>query len=336
MEQNRQVKIYFSDFWNSFNYSDNFIIDAIRMAGFSPVVTADAPDYLFCSCMGRDHIKYDDCVKIFFSGENLSADFNIYDYAITSDYLSFADRHLRFPEFAFYLKGQQRTAIADLDCTDPAQRKFCNFVVSNGKMSSEERNRFFDMLSAYKKVDSGGRYMNNIGGPVDDKMAFIKGYKFTLAFENSKKDGYTTEKLLEPLMARTVPIYWGNPLVAKDFNPKAFINAGDYPSLEALLERVKQLDTDRDAYMAMLSEPIYPNGTDSDTRHMEALAVFLKAIFVQEKSTAFRRVTHGMTRQLMRDDYYLWKSESCKASSLLKKIQFFFFRHFSDAGKWQF
>ena len=33
---------------------------------------------------------------------------------------------------------------------------------------------FFHKLNEYKKVDSGGKYLNNIGKPVVDKMDFIK------------------------------------------------------------------------------------------------------------------------------------------------------------------
>ena len=49
-------------------------------------------------------------------------------------------------------------------------RKFCNFVASNG--NCKERNDFVTELSKYKKVDSGGRWMNNIGYAVPDKRKF--------------------------------------------------------------------------------------------------------------------------------------------------------------------
>lgn len=80
-------------------------------------------------------------------------------------------------------------------------RKFCSFVVSNSQFSDPLRKRFFERLCKYKKVDSGGRYLNNIGGPVRDKLAFCRGYKFNIAFENSSVDGYTTEKIMEAYAA---------------------------------------------------------------------------------------------------------------------------------------
>ena len=80
---------------------------------------------------------------------------------------------------------------------------------------------FFDKLSTYKQVSSGGRFRNNIGGAVADKKAFQADHKFAIAFENTSYDGYCTEKLMEAFAAGTIPIYWGDPNVAKDFNPES-------------------------------------------------------------------------------------------------------------------
>jgi alpha(1,3/1,4) fucosyltransferase len=48
--------------------------------------------------------------------------------------------------------------------------------------------------------------------------------------ENSYFPGYSTEKLTDPFVARSVPIYKGDPRVAEWFNPKAFINLADFHS----------------------------------------------------------------------------------------------------------
>lgn len=78
-------------------------------------------------------------------------------------------------------------------------------------------------------------------------MAFINEYKFNLAFENSSYPGYVTEKLMHALQANTVPIYWGDPGVRSDFNPKRFVNVHDFTSDGALLEHLIGLDRDDDA-----------------------------------------------------------------------------------------
>ena len=131
---------------------------------------------------------------------------------------------------------------------------FCSFVVSNGD-ANPIREEFFELLSKYCKVDSGGRYMNNIGGPVDDKASFDTRHRFAISFENSSTPGYTTEKIVDAFAARCIPIYWGDPEVTRVFNPKAFINVYDYRTLEDVVQRVIALDDDPDTYLAMLREP---------------------------------------------------------------------------------
>ena len=78
-------------------------------------------------------------------------------------------------------------------------------------------------MSSKEKVDSGGKFLNNVGGPVTDKLSFIKDYKFVISFENSSYPGYTTEKILEPMLVNSIPVYWGNPLVYNDFNYRTYI-----------------------------------------------------------------------------------------------------------------
>ena len=75
------------------------------------------------------------------------------------------------------------------------------------------------------------------------------------AFENTSSNGYTTEKLYQPLQAFSIPIYWGNPLVVRDFNPKAFINCNDYDNdFDAIINRVKEIDKNPDLYLSILRE----------------------------------------------------------------------------------
>ena len=75
-------------------------------------------------------------------------------------------------------------------------KKFCNFVYSNSGNCDPIREAFFHQLCKYKKVDSGGKYLNNIGKAVGDKLQFIKDYKFTIAFENSSCSGLYYRKII--------------------------------------------------------------------------------------------------------------------------------------------
>ncbi|WP_285693457.1 glycosyltransferase family 10 domain-containing protein, partial [Helicobacter ailurogastricus] len=98
----------------------------------------------------------------------------------------------------------------------------------------------------------GGGVFNTIGHLVQNKHEFISGYKFNLCFENSIGLGYTTEKIIDAYFAHTIPIYWGNPEVAKDFNPKSFVNVHDFKDFKEALDFIRYLDTHNNAYLDML------------------------------------------------------------------------------------
>lgn len=250
------------------------------------------PDYIFYSIDGKDYYKYDS-IRIFCTIEALCLDFNLCDYGMGFEYLSYGDRYFHFPNFCFdselvFDMLHKHTRITP----DMAERKFCSFVYSNVE-ADDMRRKLFERLSDYKKVDSGGRLLNNLpdGLPVKDKRAFEGQHKFSIACENAYHPGYHTKKLADAFAAGTVPIYWGDPEVGKVFNPKAFINCNAYSTLEAVAEKVAYLDTHPEEYLAMLQQPALLEDCDPiyTERGMEQLDGYLRHIFDQPYEEAFRR-----------------------------------------------
>ncbi len=293
MSSRKKIRIGFADFWDSFNKSDNFITDALK-ENFE-IELSDKPDFVFCGTFGRTHLKYS-CVKIFFTGENLLPDFNLVDYGMGFHEITFGDRYLRLPLYVLYNDAVDKALDKHNDCqvidgVKATDRKFCNYVISNA-IADPARDEMIRLLTDYREVASGGRYMNNVGGPVPDKIAFERAYKFTMCFENTCAPGYTTEKIVEAFAGKTVPIVWGSPDVATEFNPDAFINCHDYASLEEVMEEVKRLDEDDEAYMRMLESPILKSdGSSSASIYLKEgyLADYLKMICSQEPADAIRR-----------------------------------------------
>lgn len=247
-------------------------------------------DYVFHSVAGLDVLKYSG-VRIFITGENVSPNFGISDYAMGFDRLEFGDRYIWLPLIKLYGK-----AYASLTSPRPAADKssaqktgFCAYVMSNTKNSAPERTRIFDLLTDYKPVSSGGRWRNNTGGPVADKLAFQLKYRFAIAFENTSWPGYLTEKFAEAAQANAIPIYWGDPTVGELFNPKAFINCHKFSSLEAVVDEVRRIDSDEAVYRQFLSEPWFLEGVEPRCLRNEVFARFLSNIFDQEPAQAYRR-----------------------------------------------
>jgi hypothetical protein len=152
-------------------------------------------------------------------------------------------------------------------------RKFCSFVVSNG--NSLERNNFFNKLSKYKIVDSGGSYLNNIGYKIPDKNKWISEYKFNICFENDAHRGYnehyTTEKLPQAMQSNTIGIYKGNTQIGKEFNTKSFINIREFNSEESAIEYIIELDKNDDKSKAKYFKEIHNFEHKSSLKSLDSL-----------------------------------------------------------------
>lgn len=252
------VSVAFSGFWNGFNPEDNFIINTLRRKYDVAVACPEEADVLFCSSMSPDRMRAAaSCVKVYFTGENDVPDFNEYDYAISFHHLQFGNRHLRLPLYVAYdaFDVLRSGRIVNLEKDAALNREFCSVVLSSNVAGDPARLRLIDEFAERFPLASGGRYKNNVGGPVSDKMDFISRYRFNLCPENSIVDGYVTEKIVEALAAGTVPVYWGCKDACDEFNPDAFIRVNDFASFADAFDEIEKLASDDGRYYAMLTAP---------------------------------------------------------------------------------
>lgn len=264
----------------------DFVADRFE---FELTTDRDAP-FVFHSCGGLDVLKYPG-VRIFMTGENVTANFAISDYALTFDQLDFGDRCLWLP-LARWNVGRYKSLLEprrDPEQVLAAKTGFCAYVMSNTTNSDDMRVRIFEELNRYKTVSSGGRWRNNIGGRVADKQAFQAAHKFSIAFENCSYPGYLTEKFIDAAAADSIPVYWGDPGIGNYFNPKAFINCHDYDTLDEVVERVREIDADDNLCRQMLVEPWFKDGVEPECLRDEFIAGFLTNIFAQAPQAAYRR-----------------------------------------------
>jgi hypothetical protein len=262
------VSLDFCNFWPGFTKTANFFVDLLRER--FDVRICDQPDFVIYSD-GASHQQWlHNCVRIYFSVEDFLPDFRQCDYAFTCRYLN-DPRHFRLP---YYVLAANPARLIKTDNDPPAcvvsRPKFCSFIVSNvHPKKTRKRIDFFRALSKYKKVDSAGSALNNVGfalaaGSVA-KLAFLEQYKFNIAFENAAVPGYTTEKLVEAMLARCLPIYWGNPRIVEEFNTASFLNYSDFPNEEALIEKIIELDRDEAKYMEYQRQPYFHKNKPNHT-----------------------------------------------------------------------
>lgn len=313
------IKINFCDMYRWYDFDSDIFAEYINKH-FGGYEISDEPDFLFYGPFGTRHHLYKNCVKIFICGEPLAPDFNQCDYAIGYDPIEFGDRYMRRP---IYIQDSMPEVIKITD-EQALNRKFCNFVYSNDKngVGAKLRVEFAKKLMKYKHVDCPGKILNNmkdaIGGRtganwIQDKLDFIGGYKFTIAFENSMASGYTTEKMIHPLSAHSIPIYWGNPDVANDFNENAFINATGYEDcLDEVIQKVIELDNNDEAYLKMLHAA--PMTSNFDVNEMDKLEQFIVNI-IKKGNKPYEKDVFGFTTRM-----------SVDSLSRKEKIRYFFFK----------
>lgn len=323
MTTSRKIKIAFVDYPNQ---NTNARIIPYLRERFDLEEDYENPDYILYSVFHFKHLQYPNAVRIFFTGENVHPDFNLCDYALGYDYLDFGDRYLRCSNYVFYKEypeiiERKRSTITHEDLARD-KTKFCNFVYSNPAVHPF-RDEVFKALDKHKRVDSLGEHLNNIEVPIgsafekggaDAKVDFQRAYKFSFAFENSTTPGYTTEKIVQAMAADTIPIYWGNLEVFRDFNPKRFINCHDFNSAEEIVARVLEIDQNDEEYLKIMSEPFFLEGQVPEVPMLEQVLQKFEYIFNQPKEIAYRRSFYawGAQYECIRKEHVMafeWKRE---------------------------
>lgn len=223
-------------------------------------------DIQFFSVFGQEfpeQVLHSDALKVWITGENRDPRHVAYDlyFGFQRNPLLGA-RSIRFPLWIFYIDWWDRGGPLSIEALTGPRRfapreRFCNFIYSK---DASYRAEIFYRFNERRRVDSLGGVLNNVGARVGDKLEALSRYQFTLAFENMLAPGYVTEKILQPLAAGSIPIYWGAPEAKSDFNPACFVDANAFDSVEALIDHVLALASDEAAMRAMVEAPIFQDG----------------------------------------------------------------------------
>lgn len=324
----KKIKIKICEFdRNGDILKDHFIYSILKK--YYEVELSEEPDYLFYNDSTYEHLHYD-CIKIFYTGENITPNFNLCDYAIGFDYITFEDRYYRFPLYLSLAYNKEAWALSfgvDIDVSKTphitnedlkTKTEFCSFIYSN-YLADNNREEIFTKLSAYKKVNAAGSYLNNTGGKkIKNKLEYETKHKFSIACENSSRSGYTTEKLHGALVAKTIPIYWGNPNIAKEFNEKRFINCHNFSNFNEVVERIKEIDADDKLYLSIVNEPA--TIPEYDFKKIdEGFHSFLRNIFDQPLEKASRR-TINLSRRIEMEENESIIGKNIQRKNFLRKL----------------
>lgn len=247
-----------------------------------------------------------DDIKIFIARENLHREQwkdyvnNCLDVSAIDLSLGFdsgdTKRYMRFPlwimwlfppdvDYAYIKKWCEQInnpANASYD-----NRKFCAFLCSHDDIGRRE---VYDQLSTIGRVDCDGKLFHNNDDLMlkygDDKLRYLRDYRFNLCPENSSYKDYVTEKIFEAIASGCVPVYTGNdgcPPEPDIINPNAIVFI-DMPGDNAeALKKIQSLNNDKDAYMAFATQPrLKPDAAEHIWAYIRELETRIKSLIANE------------------------------------------------------
>ncbi len=240
--------------------------------------------------------EYDDSVKkIFLSGE-ARPDFNSHlnkgnnYYCLGYEHINH-ERYLRFPTLvldAFVLHNEGGmfdtefgwlTDTRNFDEIIKNKKHFCSIVQAS---HNPDREILFDKIMEKHWIKSSGPwratikdeeglnphkyhnysnpdYMGKIDGlTYRDKINFFSDSVFNIAYQYTNTDYLTQEKIIHAYASNSIPIFYGNKFIEEEgFNPKSFINAHDFESIDELVNYLDEVYNDNNKLKSYFEEPIF-------------------------------------------------------------------------------
>lgn len=288
------IRLAINNFWHGFSLSNFIAYFPFLKDKYRFVEDPQQPDFVIRSSFVRDGEamltirsmaelpEETRAPTLFFTGENVAPDLLRCDYAISFCRDLDDPRHIRVPLWVprLYEIGWQPSDLLSRNFTrHHEQPRFCNFVFSN---PVAERERLFRLVSTRQRVDAPSQSMQNmprLGPGFWDKYRFMRDYRFSIAAENVRSDGYCTEKIMEAFLAGGIPVYAGDPGVATEFNPEAFLEVDASGGYERLSDAVLRTNADAGRRRRMASEPIYPDDRLPESASQERIMAFFESVF---------------------------------------------------------
>lgn len=222
-------------------------------------------------------------IKLFFTQENTHVQWsawqqfeNIWErepslsFTCGFDYVDDNPQYMRFPYWLEHIFGPMATRqeIADFvnmhNVADLTSRsKDCTFICKKDYFG--DRAVLADMVEQIMPMSYPSDFRHNDddmrGKFNDDKIAYLRQFKFNLCPENTNNRGYVTEKIFEAIKAGCVPIYWGNEGYPEPdiLNPKAIVYL-DKDNPTDGLALLRTLYEDPKAYAEFASQPRFLPG----------------------------------------------------------------------------
>lgn len=137
---------------------------------------------------------------------------NLFDTVFTNnkDLLDIGDKFKFVPTCGCWIEPKDH-------CIFPKSKMLS--MIASSKDYTNGHNLRHSVKNNIKNIDIYGRGIN----PIDYKLDGLKDYMFSIVIENTKKDYYFTEKLIDCFVTGTIPIYWGCPSIGNYFDERGIL-----------------------------------------------------------------------------------------------------------------
>jgi alpha(1,3/1,4) fucosyltransferase len=268
----RTIAVCAVNVWPSFSLKNGFWNFVLRQAfGSFEIVDREASaDFVLTSVFPHRKAAYPE-KTIALIWENVRPNYEFYRFSISSDIDDYEGRNFRLPnwyeEIAWSddLRGPKGPA----QFHGYEERLDLEHLLMPPKVSSYVRKKFCCLVTSYREghralaAEALGQigpvdiFGNVTGAPLRrSKYELLGDYRFNLCFENSIFPGYYTEKPVHAWAAGCIPLYFSDPYYSVDFNPRAMINRISFPSLQAFVDKVAEVNASDALFAEFQKEPL--------------------------------------------------------------------------------
>ncbi len=210
------------------------------------------------------NIKLDqNCLRILIKGEPVDQYYNNYDICIGNNK---QENIINIPYPFMLFSLNERRKINKKYNIKFCDKKICCFMYS---IDYQHRVDIFNKFNNRIQVDSLGKSCKNTSiqdtrSIYNDKETYndiaveiYSKYKFVLAIENTIKSSYFTEKIINPILANSIPIYYGTEDAFQIINKERVIYFNDYDNIDSLIDYIIYLSNNEQEYYKIISKPIF-------------------------------------------------------------------------------
>ena len=170
------------------------------------------------------------------------AEVHFYDYKKSNLYLSFHhERGQTWLPQAWWL-SYSYDQLVNLKFNSLSKTKKLSAIDSGKQTLHNHRLR----VNTIKELQSKCSNIIDVYGPINNnplphraKEAGLLNYRYNLCFENCNTDYYFSEKIVDPLLCWTMPIYYGCNKISKFLPPGSYIEVN--PNKTTCVEKIKDI-----------------------------------------------------------------------------------------------